>query len=76
MNYRETKNFAVSDFIDSDNSDASIRFCLESDLVPKPDMIFKPRRFNNTALKTYSKTYGNQCLTSSPRLYSGNSSEV
>ena len=40
MNYHETKDSAASDFIDSDNSDASIRFCLESDLVPKPDFLF------------------------------------
>ena len=39
MNYHETKDFAVSVFIDSDNSDASIRFCLTPDLVPKPDIV-------------------------------------
>ena len=39
MNYHETKDSEASDFVDSDHSDASIRFCLESDLVPKPDIV-------------------------------------
>ena len=42
MNYHETKESAVSDFIDSVylQPDASIRFCLDSDLVPKPDLLY------------------------------------
>ncbi len=42
MNYRDTKDVAVSAFIDSSIEDTSCCFCLTSDSVPEPDKIFNP----------------------------------
>jgi hypothetical protein len=41
MNYRVAKDNAVSELIDPANiTGASFGFCLESDCVPQPDILF------------------------------------